>query len=113
MRPRPSSPTCTREHRGPRSTRSGALLRRIVSDNLPRLVEAADVQGRTVPGFVRGELEAFVRCGDFNEGFAELHCTSCDHHRLVPFSCQSRGFSSWADGQRQATALRLSAANQS
>ena len=51
---------------------------------------------------VRRELDGFVHCGEPTSGFAWLQCTSCDHHRLVPFSCKGRGFCPCCGGRRMA-----------
>jgi len=49
-------------------------------------------QGRQVPGFVREEFEAYLRCGRLEHGFVRVKCESCRHEHLVAFSCKGRGF---------------------
>jgi len=36
-------------------------------------------------------MEAFLRCGVHQYGFARLRCEECQFERLVPFSCKRRG----------------------
>ena len=49
-------------------------------------------QGRRVPGFVRDEFEAYLRCGRLEHGFVRVKCEGCRHEHLVAFSCKGRGF---------------------
>jgi len=49
-------------------------------------------QGRRVPGFVRDEFEAILRCGRLEHGFVRVKCEGCRHEHLVAFSCKGRGF---------------------
>lgn len=48
--------------------------------------------GSEVPGYVRTELEGFVRCGVPAYGFARVHCRTCGDDFVVAFSCKGRGF---------------------
>jgi hypothetical protein len=48
------------------------------------------------------ELRAYLACGDPSRGFAWLECVGCAHHRLVPFSCKTRGFCPSCAGRRMA-----------
>ena len=45
----------------------------------------------TLPGFVRDEFEAFLRCGRLEHGFLRVKCNQCHHEHLVVFSCKCRG----------------------
>ena len=78
------------------------LLHRLVRGGLPELLAAVEAEGRSLPRFVVREMERFLRCGDPEEGFAWLWCRDCDHHRIVPFSCKSRGFCPSCGGRRMA-----------
>ena len=49
-------------------------------------------EGRRVPGFVREEFEAYLRCGRLEHGFVRVKCEGCKHEHLVAFSCKGRGF---------------------
>ena len=49
-------------------------------------------QGRRLPGFVREELGAYLRCGRLEYGFVRVKCEGCRHEHLVAFSCKGRGF---------------------
>ncbi len=46
----------------------------------------------TLPGFVRDEFEAYLRCGRLEHGFLRVKCNQCCHEHLVAFSCKCRGF---------------------
>ena len=81
---------------------SGDLLHQIVREGLPDFEDALESAGRSLPRFVRRELERFEACGDVGSGFAWLHCGDCDHHRLVPFSCKGRAFCPSCGGRRMA-----------
>ena len=88
----------TVEYRGSGSD----LLHQIVREGLPVFLDELEAAGRSLPRFVRRELERFEACGDVANGFAWLHCDDCDHHRLVPFSCKGRGFCPSCGGRRMA-----------
>jgi hypothetical protein len=47
-------------------------------------------------------VDSTVGCGDPENGFAWLRCGGCDHHRIVPFSCKTRGFCPSCGGRRMA-----------
>jgi hypothetical protein len=67
------------ERRRPEQT----TLHRVVRENLATLYEALDAgEGRTLPRFVRKELEGFLECGVLAHGFAHLRC-ECGVRRLV------------------------------
>jgi hypothetical protein len=64
-----------------------------------------------LPGFVRREFEAYLRCGILGHGFARVRCEGCAFERLVPFSCKGRGFCpSWRGRRMTERAAHLSAA---
>ena len=81
---------------------AGDLLHQIVREGLPVFLRQLEDRERTLPRFVRRELERFSLCGDPTEGFAWLFCEGCDHHVLVPFSCRGRGFCPSCGGRRMA-----------
>lgn len=45
-----------------------------------------------VPLRVKREVERYLECGDVRYGFVEVSCESCEHSRLVAFSCKGRGW---------------------
>lgn len=63
----------------------------IVREHLPGFLERVEASGSSLPNFVRRELEAFVTCGDFEQGFLVAKCRWCGDVLRVPFSCKSRG----------------------
>ncbi len=83
-------------------------LYRIVAEHLGAFLEYADARDRSVPEFVRAELEGFLSCGILEHGFALAECGHCQFQRLVPFSCRGRGWCPSCMGRRMSdTAARL------
>ncbi len=39
---------------------------------------------------IERSVEAFLKCGDLQEGFARVRCTDCKHEMFVAFSCKQR-----------------------
>jgi len=76
------------------------LLHEVVDEGLWQLRAALAHEGFGLPRHVNREFEGFLACGDPKRGFAWLQCHGCDHHRLVPFSCKTRGFCSSCGGRR-------------
>jgi hypothetical protein len=102
----PSTRSCSAAPRPPcsvdQANTSGRPLRRVVRsgwDALRQTLEAAD---RRLPAYVTREVERTLACGDPADGFAWLACPVGHHHRLVPFSCQTRGFCPSCGGRRMA-----------
>ena len=79
-----------------------SLLHRVVREQLESFLAQSRERGHPVPRFVEQELRAFLRCGVLAHGFLRLHCDACGHDRLVPFSCQRRGFCPSCGGRRMA-----------
>lgn len=77
-------------------------LREIVREGFPQLVRELARHGRALPRHVEREFKAYLGCGDAALGFAWLECGSCKHHRLVLFSCKTRGFCPSCGGRRMA-----------
>ena len=59
-------------------------------------------QGNRVPGFVREEFAAYLRCGRLKHGFVRVKCEDCQHEHLVAFSCKSRGLCPSCASRRKA-----------
>src|SRR5262245_377657 len=53
-----------------------------------------------LPGFVKCEFEAYLRCGVLAHGFVRVRCDGCALERLVPFSRKGRGFCPSCGGRR-------------
>ena len=77
-------------------------LRAAVASGYPRLVAELGVHGRVLPRHVDREFRRYLLCGDPSFGFAWLECAGCAHHRLVSFSCKTRGFCPSCAGRRMA-----------
>jgi hypothetical protein len=84
------------------------LLHRTIREQLESFLAQSRERGHPAPRFVEQELRAFLRCGVLAQGFLRLHCDACGHDRLLPFSCQRRGFCPACGGRRMAdTAAHL------
>ena len=79
-----------------------AELRAIVREGLPLMLRDLARRETQLPGFVLREFRAYLGCGDAANGFAWLDCPDCRHHRLVLFSCKTRGFCPSCAGRRMA-----------
>ncbi|MFY0535288.1 transposase zinc-binding domain-containing protein [Nannocystis pusilla] len=82
---------------------AAVLVRRHLPGFLARLEEG----GHALPEFVKAELEAFAKCGDFEKGFVRTACRQCCDELLVPFSCKGRGFCPSCMGRRMAEGAAL------
>ncbi len=79
-----------------------AQLRAIVAEGFPKLLLALSQHERTLPRHVEREFRSYLGCGDVAAGFTWLECRDCHHHRLVLFSCKTRGFCPSCGGRRMA-----------
>jgi hypothetical protein len=82
---------------------AAVLVRRHLAEFLGRCEERAG----PLPAFVKGELEGFAGCGDFELGFVRTCCRSCGDELRVPFSCKSRGCCPSCMGRRMAEGAAL------
>src|SRR5271155_5089420 len=55
-----------------------------------------------LPRYVERELRAYLKCGQFSEGFTRAHCDACGHDLLVAFSCHGRSVCPSCCGRRMA-----------
>ena len=80
----------------------------VVCEQVEAFLARAREGDRPAPCFIEQELRAYLRCGILEHGFLRLHCDTCGHDRLVPFSCKRRGFCPSCGGRRMAdTAAHL------
>jgi len=85
----------------PRTPETTILYRTVQAHLETFLARTAGEEGRPgLPGFVKREFEAYLRCGILAHGFARVRCESCAFERLVPFSCKGRGFCPSCGGRR-------------
>ena len=68
------------------------LLYQLVAQHYPLFRTRLAEQGRPLPHYIQQEFEAFLRCGRLEHGFLRVRCESCQHEKLVAFSCKKRGF---------------------
>jgi hypothetical protein len=92
----PAAPTYERH------TPETSVLYRTVQAHLKTfLARTAGEEGRPgLPGFVRREFEAYLRCGILAHGFLRVRCERCGDTTVVAFSCRGRGFCPSCGGRR-------------
>ena len=66
-------------------------LYQLVERYYPEFRDLMASRGRP-PEYVLEEFEAFLKCGRLEYGFLRVRCGSCQHERLVAFSCKKRGW---------------------
>ncbi len=79
----------------------------LVRRHLAEFLECCDERAGPLPEFVKGELEGFAGCGDFELGFVRTCCRTCGDELRVPFACKSRGFCPSCMGRRMAEGAAL------
>jgi len=68
----------------------------------------SDFNRAPLPKYVVKEFEEYLKCGILAHGFLRVKCESCEHEKLVAFSCKRRGFCPSCGGKRMAeTAAHL------
>jgi ribosomal protein S27E len=67
-------------------------LYQLVERYYPEFRDLMASRGRRLPEYVHEEFEAFLKCGRLEYGFLRVRCGSCQHERLVAFSCKKRGW---------------------
>ena len=92
------SPGCTLDRANTPNDDLHGLVRRGWA-TLQHSLESAE---RSLPAYVKREVERYLACGDPKHGFAWLACPEGHHHRLVPFSSQTRTFCPSCCGRRMA-----------
>ena len=84
------------------------VLYRVVAEQLETFLARQQERDRSVPRFVEREFRSFLECGIPAYGFLRVHCDSCGHDRVVPFSCKGRLWCPSCGGRRMAdTAAHL------
>lgn len=68
------------------------LLYQVIAQHYPEFLVRLRAEGRTLPRFVQGEFEAYLKCGLLEHGFMRVRCTDCHREKFVAFSCKRRGF---------------------
>ena len=68
------------------------VLYNIIEQHAPSLFQALGERGVSLPGFVRDEFDAYMRCGRLEHGFLRAKCQGCRFEHLVAFSCKLGGF---------------------
>ena len=83
------------------------ILYRLIHDNHLDLDRYLSDQGKYLPGYVRREFDAYLKCGKLENGFLRVRCENCHHERLVAFSCKKRGFCPSCGASRMAQTAAL------
>ena len=78
------------------------LLYKTVQTHWLQFLADIETEGGELPGFVKDELEAYLRCGVLAHGFLRVRCNECGHSRVLAFSCKRRGFCPSCIGRRMA-----------
>ncbi len=77
----------------PRDPRASNLWR-LIDEHFDSFQQVYDEQFQAKYGFWRPivgqSIEAFLKCGDLQEGFARVRCTDCKHEMFVAYSCKQR-----------------------
>ncbi|MBS0399730.1 MAG: transposase zinc-binding domain-containing protein [Proteobacteria bacterium] len=63
--------------------------------------------GRSLPDYIEGEFDAYLKCGRLEEGFLRVRCEHCHAEKLVAFSCKKRGFCPSCGARRMAETAAL------
>ena len=91
---------CARRSYQPRHAEA-SVLHGVIRDHLDDFLRAADrADGAGLPAFIAREFREFLTCGVLAHGFARVRCERCALERLVPFSCEGRGFCPSCGGRR-------------
>ena len=73
----------------------------------PPFVDRLAAEGKSLPGYVQREFEAYLKCGLLGHGFLRVRCESCHAEHLVAFSCKRRGFCPSCGAGRMAESAAL------
>src|SRR2546422_2762049 len=85
-----------------------SVLYQVVAEQLETLLARQQERDRPVPLFVEREFRTYLTCGIAEHGFLRLHCDTCGHDRILPFSCKKRAWCPSRGGRRMAdTAAHL------
>ena len=68
------------------------LLYQLIQRYYPEFEALMAAQGRALTAYVCQEFEDYLRCGRLEHGFLRVRCETCQHEKLVAFSCKRRGF---------------------
>jgi Putative transposase/Transposase zinc-binding domain len=80
------------------------VLHQLVRANLESFIAYARANyDGGLPRYVEQEFRAYVKCGDFSEGFSRVRCDACGHDLLVAFSCHGRSICPSCCGRRMAS----------
>jgi hypothetical protein len=83
------------------------LLYRLVEEYYPVFERQWAAEGKILPDYVRGDFEAYLKCGRLEHGFLRVRCESCHTEHLVAFSCKRRGFCPSCGARRMAESAAL------
>ncbi len=99
LNPHFSNPPVSYKRHQPQET----LLYKLIQENLLTFYQQMDRDyEKGLPEFVRKEFDEFLKCGVLAHGFLRVQCISCNHEKLVAFSCKKRGFCPSCGARRMA-----------
>lgn len=76
------------QHHQPQQT----LRYQLVQTHYPAVQEHQAAAGRSLPDHVQQEFTDLLKSGRLENGFFRVCCLSCQHEKLLAFSCKRRGF---------------------
>ena len=84
------------------------VLYRVIAEHLETFLARQQERERPVPRLLEQEFRTYLTCGIAEHGFLRLHCDTCGHDRILPFSCKRRSWCPSCGGRRMAdTAAHL------
>ena len=75
-------------------------LYQAVQQHLAEHRSSLSERGANQARFIANTFKGYLRCGLLEYGFARLYCQSCQHSRLIAFSCKQRGICPRCAGRR-------------
>jgi ribosomal protein S27E len=79
----------------------------LVEQHYPTFREMRSMAGRSRPGCIEQEFDAYLKCGRLEEGFLRVRCEHCHAERPVAFSCKKRGLCPSCGARRMAETAAL------
>jgi hypothetical protein len=63
-------------------------LYQVVAQHYPAFLARLTAEGRTLPRYVKGEFDAYLKCGLLEHGFMRVRSKECHREKVVAFSCK-------------------------
>ena len=79
-----------------------SVLYKVLAENLETFIEQREMEGSSLPAYIKKELREYLRCGIIQYGFVRCMCRACGHEKIVAYSCKRRGFCPSCGSKRMA-----------